>query len=93
MTWKYIRRRTDGAVIYYYKFFRNWVFKEYTLMFQWALMEWKRLLLDLTVTGGTIVVNAVKNRGTVFQIGDTIGVDNFNVGGTDLVQLLYHKLH
>ena len=86
MTWKYIRRRTDGAVIATTTNSLGTGYSEgiYTDVPMKALTgSGKDLLLDLTVTaGGTIVVNAVKNRGTAFQIGDTIGVDNFNVGGT-----------
>ena len=49
-----------------------------------AIRSGKDLVLDLTVSvqGGGVTVTAVKTRGTAFKIGDTITVDNVNVGGS-----------
>ena len=86
MTWTYIRRRTDGAVMATTTNSLGTGYNQgiYTDVPMVTNGNGKDLLLDLNVSvqGGGVTVTAVKTRGTAFKIGDTITVDNVNVGGS-----------
>ena len=86
MTWTYIRRRTDGAVIATTTNSLGTGYNQgiYTDVPMKTNNSGKDLVLDLTVSvqGGGVTVTAVKTRGTAFKIGDTITVENVNVGGS-----------
>ena len=86
MLWKYIRKRTDGALIATTTNSQGsgYLPGVYTDVPMLTNGNGKNLILDLTVAAnGTISVGSIPttaDRGTAFKIGDTITVDDDNVG-------------
>ena len=86
MSWKYIRKRTDGAVIATTtnSLGSGYLPGVYTDVPMVTNGNGKDLIFDLTVAAnGTISVSSVPttaDRGTAFKIGDTITVNDDNVG-------------
>ena len=86
MTWTYIRKRTDGAIIATTLNSQGSGYKEGTYFdvpMKVLTGSGKDLILDLTIdsSGAISVALPIKNRGTSFAIGDTISVEDYNVGG------------
>ena len=84
MTWTYIRRRTDGQIVNGTvvggSSYSNGTYLDVPLKVTSG--SGKDATADIVISGGSVTSVTIKNKGTAFAVGDTVSVENFNVGGT-----------